>query len=189
MVHRNSKPCDPTGNKGSSTTLRGGWGQRNGLGPTRGPVHDGEEMSKTSGTRKSSNQVHVNVTEPSSRNRNLNRGVNMLLNLLRWQCRHPLAQSETSSESPDQTKGTRNQPPGRTNTRVRDAVDSVENSAKERNGNKRTGQTGGEVTKDGQISKGYRDNPERIVAEKSRGFMAGLLQGGQLREIHRQGGG
>ena len=38
-------------------------------------------MSETSGTRKRSNQVHVNVTEPSGRNRNLwNRGVNMLLN-------------------------------------------------------------------------------------------------------------
>ena len=38
-------------------------------------------MTKPSGTRKRPNQVHVNVTEPSGRNRNLgNRGVNMLLN-------------------------------------------------------------------------------------------------------------
>ena len=51
------------------------------------------------------------------------------------------------------------------------------------------GQTGGEVTEAGQISRGYRDNPERRVAEKSRGFRAGLLQGGQLGEIHRGGRG
>ena len=39
-------------------------------------------MSETSGTRKRANEVHVNVTEPSSRNRNMrNRQVNMLLNL------------------------------------------------------------------------------------------------------------
>ena len=41
-----------------------------------------QEMSETSETRKRPNQVHVNVTELSGRNRNLgNRGVNMLLNL------------------------------------------------------------------------------------------------------------
>ena len=52
------------------------------LGPTRGPVHDGEEMSETSGTRKRANQVQVNVNELSSRNRNMrNKEVNMLLNL------------------------------------------------------------------------------------------------------------
>ena len=39
-------------------------------------------MSETSGTRKRSNEVYVNVTEPSTRNRNIkNRPVNMLLNL------------------------------------------------------------------------------------------------------------
>ena len=39
-------------------------------------------MSETSGTRKRSNEVHVNVTEPSSKNMKMrNRQVNMLLNL------------------------------------------------------------------------------------------------------------
>ena len=38
-------------------------------------------MRETSGTRKRPNQVQMNVTEPSGKNRNLeNRGVNMLLN-------------------------------------------------------------------------------------------------------------
>ena len=45
-----------------------------------GPVYDGEEMSKTSETRKRSYQVHM--TEPSNRDRNLRgKEVNMLLNL------------------------------------------------------------------------------------------------------------
>ena len=39
-------------------------------------------MSETSGTRKRAKEVHMNVTESSSRNRNMrNRQVNMLLNL------------------------------------------------------------------------------------------------------------
>ena len=41
------------------------------LWPTKGPVHDGKVMSETPGTRKRSNKVHLNVTEPSGRNRNM----------------------------------------------------------------------------------------------------------------------
>ena len=90
-------------------------------------------MSKTFGTRKRSNQVHMNVTDPSCRNRNLrNRGLNMLenLTLLTMQTtsgnlwRHPWRVKTKQS--------TRNQPPGRTNTRVRDVVESNENSAPEK---------------------------------------------------------
>ena len=89
-------------------------------------------MSKTSGTRKRANQVHVNVIEPSSWDRNLrNRELNMLENLT------PLTMQTTSGPvgvilgEPRPNKGTRNQSLGRTNTRVRDAVESVKNSAAE----------------------------------------------------------
>ena len=73
-------------------------------------------------------------------------------------------------------KGSQNQSPGMTNTRVRDAVERVENSALERNRNYRTGQTSEEVTEDRGPTRGHRDKLVRRVAEKSRSFSAGQLQ-------------
>ena len=51
------------------------------------------------------------------------------------------------------------------------------------------GRTGGEVTDDGGLTIGYRDNTERRVTEKSSRFWAGELQGGEFGEIYWQGGG
>ena len=55
----------------------------------------------------------------------------------------------------------------------------------ERNWNKRSRRTGGEVTEDRGFTIGHSDNLERRVAEKSSNFWAGELQGGQHREIYR----
>ena len=66
---------------------------------------------------------------------------------------------------------------------------SIKDLADERNRNQRSGRTGGEVTEDRGLTIGYRVNPERRVTKKSSSFWAGELQGGQYREIHRQGGG
>ena len=80
-------------------------------------------VGKTPGIGKRTNQVHVNAAEPASWDRNLrNRGLNMLENLT------PLTVQTVSGPVGDilreanPNEGTKNQSPGRTNTRVRDVL-------------------------------------------------------------------
>ena len=78
----------------------------------------------------------MNVTEPLSWDRNLrNRDVNMLenLTLLTVQTTSGPVGDILGESRPN--KGTRNQSLARTNTRVRDVLESVKNPAAERNRN------------------------------------------------------
>ena len=91
--------------------------------PTGGSVYNGEEVGKTPGTGKRANQVHVNVAEPASQNRNpRNRELNMLKNFTPFAVKIASGPVKNILGEVRPNNGSRNQSLGRTNTRVRDVV-------------------------------------------------------------------
>ena len=120
----------------------------------------------------------MNVGEPSVRNKNLrNSRMNMLVNLASLAFNAGSGQGRNILREDSPYKGPQDQSPGRSNTRVGEAVESFKNSAVELNRNQRTKRSSREVTENGG---GSRGNTERRVGKKRKCLRAGRLQGGEF---------
>ena len=86
-------------------------------------------------------------------------------------------------EETSPNEGSRNQSPGRLDTRMGEVEKRIKDLMSERNWNQRVRRTGRDVAEDGRISGVDGDYTERGVREKRSSLKAGVLQGGELRKI------
>ena len=105
--------------------------------------------------------------EPPGRDWNLrNSRTNLLMNLTSLALNAGSGPGGDISRETSPYKGPRDQPPGRTNARVREVVKSIKNPPAELNWNQRTRRSCGEVTEDRRGPGGDGDHTDNVSGQE-----------------------